>query len=584
MEEIIEFTFQYLHILRTSGIAEWIFDEVRGICNTMFHFRDKIPPINYVTSIASKLELYPPQDWLVASSLPSNFNPHTIQMVLDQLVPNKSRIFWASKQFEGQTNEIEPWYGTAFSVEKIKDDLVKQWEVSQPDTRLGLPLPNVFIPTDLTLKQVEEKVKHPVLLRKSEFSRLWYKPDTMFFTPKAYIKLDFNCPESNCSPEPEVLTNDNGIDLGTTQLGEKIDVVKLPPWANSPIDFIHKHRTALESEHVSAHLNEWIDLIFGYKQRGKEAVAANNVFFYMTYEGAVDIDKISDPVLRHAAQDQIAYFGQTPSQLLTFPHVKRRPLADVLHLQTIFRNPTEIKSYVIPNPERCNVPASAISASADSIIIVDTNLPAAHVALHRWQPNTPDGHGMPFLFQHGKAAVSSSGGAFMRIFKGSGIEDWHYPCCIAFPAPGIRSSSVVAITSDMHIITGGHADNTVKLILAENELTKRQWAEAGTLLGDCLLSAVKVLMNLTNDNPIGCHQVAVCGGLDTMASLIVDHYPLFQCHLLSSSKRTGKDTSTESPANGSCNEALSDQDLDLLVVILGVLVNLVEKDTRNRSK
>lgn len=33
-----------------------------------------------------------------------------------------------------------------------------------------------------------------------------------------------------------------------------------------------------------------------YKQRGKEAVAANNVFFYITYEGTVDIDKISDPV------------------------------------------------------------------------------------------------------------------------------------------------------------------------------------------------------------------------------------------------------------------------------------------------
>jgi len=40
--------------------------------------------------------------------------------------------------------------------------------------------------------------------------------------------------------------------------------VKLPPWADNPVDFIHKHRMALESEHVSAHLNEWIDLIFGY--------------------------------------------------------------------------------------------------------------------------------------------------------------------------------------------------------------------------------------------------------------------------------------------------------------------------------
>jgi hypothetical protein len=33
-----------------------------------------------------------------------------------------------------------------------------------------------------------------------------------------------------------------------------------------------------------------------YKQRGAEAVAAHNVFFYMTYEGTVDIDKIADPV------------------------------------------------------------------------------------------------------------------------------------------------------------------------------------------------------------------------------------------------------------------------------------------------
>lgn len=41
------------------------------------------------------------------------------------------------------------------------------------------------------------------------------------------------------------------------------DTVKLPPWAENPVDFIHKHRMALESEHVSEHLHEWIDLIFG---------------------------------------------------------------------------------------------------------------------------------------------------------------------------------------------------------------------------------------------------------------------------------------------------------------------------------
>ena len=41
-------------------------------------------------------------------------------------------------------------------------------------------------------------------------------------------------------------------------------------------DFLRKNRAALESEHVSANLHKWIDLIFGYKQRGEEAVKANN--------------------------------------------------------------------------------------------------------------------------------------------------------------------------------------------------------------------------------------------------------------------------------------------------------------------
>ncbi|KAJ6404649.1 hypothetical protein OIU84_012752 [Salix udensis] len=250
---------------------------------------------------------------------------------------------------------------------------------------------------------------------------------------------------------PEILTNENSIDFGTTQLGGKLDSVKLPPWAENTIDFIHKHQMALESEHVSAHLHEWIDLIFGCKQRGKEAIAANNVFFYITYEGAVDIDKISEPAQQRATQDQIAYFGQTPSQLLTVPHLKRMPLADVLHLQTIFRNPKE-----------------------NAVIIVDINAPAAHIAQHKWQPNTPDGQGAPFLFQHGKALTSSAGGTFMRMFKGqsvSGGDEWHFPQALAFASSGIRSKAVVSITHDKEIITGGHADNSIKLISADSAKT-----------------------------------------------------------------------------------------------------------------
>jgi factor associated with neutral sphingomyelinase activation len=121
----------------------------------------------------------------------------------------------------------------------------------------------------------------------------------------------------------EFLENSDNLDLGTRQDGSRVGNVILPPWAKDARDFVRKNREALESEYVSENLHHWIDLIFGYKQQGEEALKANNLFHPWTYEGAIDITQINDPIKREAILVQINEFGQTPKMIFSSPHPKR---------------------------------------------------------------------------------------------------------------------------------------------------------------------------------------------------------------------------------------------------------------------
>ncbi|XP_077504121.1 protein FAN-like [Amblyomma americanum] len=121
----------------------------------------------------------------------------------------------------------------------------------------------------------------------------------------------------------DFLVNSLNLDFGKHQNGCAVGDVELPQWAQGPAHFIRTCREALESSFVSENLHDWIDLIFGYKQTGEEAVLADNVYYHLTYEGSVDLDSIQDIYERHSLEVQIMEFGQTPKQIFKHPHPQR---------------------------------------------------------------------------------------------------------------------------------------------------------------------------------------------------------------------------------------------------------------------
>ena len=135
---------------------------------------------------------------------------------------------------------------------------------------------------------------------------------------------------------PEFLTADKNVEFGKTQMGQWVQNVKLPPWADgSPEKFIKMNRAALESSYVRRRLHHWIDLIFGVKQRGpyhpdaspryaKEAVESCNIFSHAMYPGTLSLSapylRLHKPKTCWTLLSLLDDFGQMPPLLFESKH------------------------------------------------------------------------------------------------------------------------------------------------------------------------------------------------------------------------------------------------------------------------
>ncbi len=254
---------------------------------------------------------------------------------------------------------------------------------------------------------------------------------------------------------PEILVNANHFDLGLKQTGIRLNDVILPPWAKgSPHEFIRIHRQALESDYVSDHLHHWIDLIFGNKQRGEEAIKAHNVFYYLTYEGAVDLDTITDPIECKSIESQINNFGQTPFQLFQQPHPKRTRSNPSALTHNLIKTPAEHQSFVIPLKKGGFKTMVCLSEDASQEILLGMVSEKGHEVI-RWTLTASSSTSLPFTVQ---SQTKSTKDIKMRQRYLSSSRTTN--------ERSVRH--VFGMTRDGKILfSGGHWDGSVRLVQTE---------------------------------------------------------------------------------------------------------------------
>jgi uncharacterized protein (DUF2344 family) len=130
---------------------------------------------------------------------------------------------------------------------------------------------------------------------------------------------------------PEMFLNVNKLNLGVEENGNKVNNV-ITPCENNPYEFIVTMKQALENDTISYSIQNWIDLIFGNKSKGKEAELAYNLFTEASYQEDINMNSLEDKesFLRRVE------FGLIPNQIITKESTKREKKEEFYKDKQIF--------------------------------------------------------------------------------------------------------------------------------------------------------------------------------------------------------------------------------------------------------
>ncbi len=196
-QEIVEMFFAWVALVREQGLESWRYAERAQLSDVAFRFQEKQNPINYVSSLASMMQLYPIESLLQANYMMKGFDKALVAEVIGLLTVDNLMLQLTAPEVE--TDKVSLMYQTPYSVSEIPASQLKKWRSPGIFSALSLPPKNPYIPTDFEL--LSETGDIPRLLRQSEGLTAWHFPDTRYGVPKAHIIAAL---ESTAMDSPEM--------------------------------------------------------------------------------------------------------------------------------------------------------------------------------------------------------------------------------------------------------------------------------------------------------------------------------------------------------------------------------------------
>lgn len=193
-DEIVEWVFRNVAMIRDGGIQQWRFREQRDIGEQQFRFRTRPDEIRESSHLATNMHKYAPQDIIRGPYLMTDYDEALIRDFLDHLRPDNLLVTLTVPGMEGeQTSEI---YGVPYTRRALAAETVARWRSPAEVAGMTLPERNDFIAEDFSLKRADLQSAYPQRLADTGRVRVWFEHDDTYELPKGNLHLLVRSPRA----------------------------------------------------------------------------------------------------------------------------------------------------------------------------------------------------------------------------------------------------------------------------------------------------------------------------------------------------------------------------------------------------
>jgi insulysin len=286
--KVIRRVFQYLRLVRETGLPRYIYEEVKLMSEIDYKFAEKPEGTSLVNEFSTLMMYYPMRKLEVDPYIITEFKPRIFDSLLYSLTPENMLAILAARDVK--TTEKEEYYGVEYSLTYSNPKWVKNWRNSKKLSALKLPEPNPFLPENLEVLPFEGTVKlthqslvglqqdglssevlkrltplkgklwksldelltsaefksetdlatfrellgkhalgNPETIQDDEFGKIWFQQDFRFETPKAHLMFQIHSAHVYSSPRNAVLSQlyTDAVREGLNEFGYPVSLAGL---------------------------------------------------------------------------------------------------------------------------------------------------------------------------------------------------------------------------------------------------------------------------------------------------------------------------------------------------------------------